>query len=513
VSTFEALAAAPKRTGLLETETAALERLYDALAGGASRSTNERHFYEAAFALDVPVLTLPGRILQFGWGSAARRFASSTSDATPAIASRIAGDKALTSALLRDAGLPVPPQVPLSDLAGAKAAAAALGWPVVLKVRDLEQGAGVAPGLQGPAELERAFARLSAHGRPMVLEKHVPGRDYRINVLHGRAVGAVERVPGGVTGDGRRSVADLVAATNRDPRRSDRRFSVMKPLVLDEEAGDVLAAAGLDQDAVPAAGRFVSLRRTANVTTGGHTVPVLDRLHPDNARLCEMAARQLGLDIAGIDLIAPDIARSWRETGAAICEVNAKPQIGLTYPEIFKTVLRSTVSGDGRLPVGLVLTPPGRVSVPGAVARRLARRGLCTGLSTAGGQAIDGWALHGGRSDPLAGTRALLLQPTLQAAVVAAEAEEIGRLGLPVDRLAALACLEQPQDPARLAAILRRVAPHLRGACLVPAGTRTERAALAALGAGRVQAVPQSRLEIAFAEALCPTAPLAVTAA
>ena len=123
---------------------------------------------------------------------------------------------------------------------------------------------------------------------------------------------------GRVVGDGISSVRRLVDELNADPRRANRRTSEMKKLEFDEEAIEHLAEQGINGDTVPAKGQIVRLRGAANMARGGIAVPVMDRTHPDNRRLSELAAEALRVDLAGIDLIISDITRSWREVGAGI---------------------------------------------------------------------------------------------------------------------------------------------------------------------------------------------------
>src|SRR5690606_15440095 len=144
------------------------------------------------------------------------------------------------------------------------------------------------------------YAHATGHSSRVLVEEHVPGNDYRITVENGRVIKAITRQPGGVTGDGRQTVAELVADTiSKAPPRRPRDSLVS----LDQEACDLLEARGMTIDSIPEAGAFVALRRRANMSTGGTSLDVIDRLHPDNASLAIRAAQALKLDVAGIDLI------------------------------------------------------------------------------------------------------------------------------------------------------------------------------------------------------------------
>ncbi|KPQ37992.1 MAG: putative D-alanine-D-alanine ligase, partial [Porphyrobacter sp. HL-46] len=294
-----------------------LMRLHGVLAKSNFRSSNMPRFVRAAHGLRLPFRELPGQFLLLGEGVHGRWLDSTFTDATPFIATQLARGKLLGAAHLRLAGLPVPPHRRAATVAEAQAAARALGYPVVVKPADLDGGTGVAAGLQDAEDVARAYEAARRHSASIIVEKHIEGRDYRLTVFQGEVVWAVERVPAGVTGDGKACIAELVAAANADPRRGSGDHAPLKRLMLDDEANALLAQSGISADTVPPAGCFIRLRRAANVASGGMPVAVFERVHPDNAQLAVRAAAALRLDLAGVDLIIPDIARSWREGGAA----------------------------------------------------------------------------------------------------------------------------------------------------------------------------------------------------
>jgi cyanophycin synthetase len=185
-----------------------------ALTRWAPGGNNNRYILQAAALRGIPVLALPGGVFQLGWGRRSRLFKSTLTDETSAVATAWARDKAATHALLHMAGLPVPAQQPVTSLDVALKAAERIGYPVVLKPVDLDQGLGVEADLRDEADLRTAYQRAVRHGRPLVLEKHVPGEDYRVYVVHGELLGVAHRQPAQVSGDGVSSVAALVQAEN-----------------------------------------------------------------------------------------------------------------------------------------------------------------------------------------------------------------------------------------------------------------------------------------------------------
>jgi cyanophycin synthetase len=414
---------------LLEEGLAQIGRLAPAAA-------NTPRFLRAAFEAGIPVTALGLDVFQYGQGSQAVWLDSSFTSQTSTIAAKLARSKPAAAARLRQAGLPVPAHHPVANLAEAVKAAQGLGYPVVVKPADLDGGNGVAAGLQTEAELRVAYETARALSPRVLVEKHVVGRDYRLTVLDGELLWAIERVPAGVTGDGVRSVAELVEQENADPRRGEGAHAALKRLALDDDARQLLLRHGLTEHGVPAVGQFVALRRIANVATGGRPLAVNDTVHPDNAALAVRAAQALRLDLAGVDVLMPDIAQSWRVTGAAICEVNAQPQLGATTgPHLYGAILRRRLPGDGRVPVVVVLGQADGAWLTRMLADGLSAAGYAVGCADQRGVVADGVWLHHGPQGSWAAGQLLLTHPAVDALVLAVLDDEPLRLGLPLDRI------------------------------------------------------------------------------
>jgi len=352
-----------------------VERYSSVRTGGS----NTPHFLRAAFDSKMPWFRLTAEVFQIGMGSRARWLESTLTDVTPAISMRMARSKIAAADVLRQAGMPVPRHELVRSAEQAVAAATRIGYPVVVKPADRDGGIAVAAGLRDEAGVVRGYEAARAASPNVMVEKHVDGRDYRLVVHDGRMIWALERIPGGVTGDGVSTVAQLVERLNQEPARAKRADAPLKPLVFDREAAELLADCGMTLQSVPAAGDRIRLRRAANVATGGTPVAVFEGVHPDNARLAERAAAALRLDLAGIDLLIPDISRSWKETGAAICEVNAQPTIGnTTSKHLYAQILKRLVKADGRIPIAMVVGADAGSPVPVLVGRILTAAGLRT---------------------------------------------------------------------------------------------------------------------------------------
>ena len=230
----------------------------------------------------------------------------------------------------------------------------ALGYPVVVKPANLDGGIGVMAGLRDEKAVARAFAMAAKHSKSILVEQYVAGEDYRVRICKGAVIGAVIRKAAAVVGDGVKTVQALLDATNAERARRTQPLVLAhehgtKPIVIDEEVQSWLTAQGLTLDSVVPQGHKVRLRGAANVNLGGTTWDVTERAHPDNLELALRAAAALRLDVAGVDLLLPDIGQSWKVTGGAICEVNGQPQF--SSGDAHRKVLERLVPHRGRIPV------------------------------------------------------------------------------------------------------------------------------------------------------------------
>ena len=409
-------------------------------------------FFAAARARGMPAVPRLDH-LQIGQGCHAQWLDSSFTGHTSALATRIARSKHLTHRLLANAGLPVPAQVVASSLDMAEAAALKLGWPVVIKPSNQDQGLGVVPGIRDLAALQLAFAaadRLSPG--QVIVERHIAGADHRVLVVGGRVRAVALRMAGGVTGDGVRSVAALLAQLNADPRRGSDKRSLLIRIELDAQALSCLAEQGLTPDGVPAAGRVVALRRIANISTGGTAHDVTAAIHPDNRALAERAARLVGLDIAGVDLLCPDIGRSWREVGAGICEVNAQPGLRphwLAAPahdingEIIDWLFQSRPS---RIPTAAITGTNGKSTVARMLHHIWRSTGTLAGVCTTQGVWVGDELVSTDNLSGHPGAQMLLNDPAVQAAVFEMPRKGLLVFGHPCERYDVAALLNIQDD-------------------------------------------------------------------
>jgi cyanophycin synthetase len=291
----------------------------------------------AARRRGIPVRRVPGdQVVQLGLGRNLRRLDSTMTDFTSVISTDITSDKDRTKRLLDRVGLAVPRGGVAETLDDALDIADRLGFPVLVKPLDANDGRGISGPLHGMDEVRAAWPAAVAEHPTVIVERFVAGRDHRVTVVNGRVVAVSERVPAHVVGDGTHTIRELAEEINRDPKRDLLHPAhTLVPLPLDDASEEFLARGGRTFDTVPAAGETVYLRVTANISTGGTSIDRTDEIHPRNATLCEFAVAAVGLDIAGVDVLTEDISVPFDENGAAIIEVNASPGIRMhTDPDV-----------------------------------------------------------------------------------------------------------------------------------------------------------------------------------
>lgn len=398
----------------------------------------------AAKARNIPSRRLnSGSLVQLGLGCRQRRILTAETDRTSAIAESIAQDKDLTRTLLRSVGVPVPDGRPVRDADDAWLAAQEIGAPVVVKPRYGNQGRGVATNLSTREQVVAGFANALEQGDEVVVERYAPGADYRVLVVGGRVVAASRREPAQVIGDGRSTIARLVEEVNKDPRRADHHATALSRIVLDPIALSVLREQGYDPESVPADGVRVLIRRNANLSTGGTAADVTDEVHPDVAARSVDAARVIGLDIAGIDIVALDIRRPMEEQGGVVVEVNAGPGLRMHLEpssgqprQVGEAIIDMMFpEGDnGRIPVVSVTGVNGKTTTTRLIAHILRGTGKTVGMTNSDGIYIGNRRIEAGDCSGPQSARAVLLNPKVEVAVLEAARGGILREGLGFDR-------------------------------------------------------------------------------
>lgn len=400
---------------------------------------------QAAHRRGVPYHRLTqGSLVQFGWGRKQRRIQAAETDRTSAIAEAIAQDKELTKRMLASAGISVPEGQIVTDADQAWQVAQAVGLPVVVKPRDGNQGKGVAVNLQSREAVLEAFEVASAICDDVIVERYFPGHDFRLLVVGNQLVAAARRDPPQVIGDGVHTVAQLVDVVNADPARGEGHGTSLTRIRIDDEiARSTLARQGYTADSIPENGVLVALRSNANLSTGGSATDVTDQVHPELAEVAVAAARMVGLDICGIDLVAQNVFEPLTKDNGCIVEVNAAPGLRMHLaPSFGKPRLVGEAIVDhmyapgenGRIPIVAVAGTNGKTTTTRLVAHLLGVNGQCVGMTNSDGVYVGSQCIDTGDCSGPRSARHVLLHPYVDAAVFETARGGILREGLAFDR-------------------------------------------------------------------------------
>lgn len=394
----------------------------------------------SAQARDIPWYRLnDASLIQVGQGKYQKRIEAALTSMTSHIAVEIASDKNICNQLLSDLGLPVPKQRVVYDTDEAVSAADRIGYPVVVKPLDGNHGRGVTVNITDEDGVKAAFEVADREGSAVVVESMITGEDHRLLVVDGELVAAARRVPGHVVGDGRQSIAALVEIVNQDPRRGVGHENVLTRLEIDEQAARLLDERGYTAESVPAAGETVYLRKTANISTGGTAIDVTDVIHPENKLMAERAIKAVGLDIGAVDFLTSDITSSYRDTGGAICEINAGPGLrmhiapsegkprdvgGKIMNMLFPAGSRS------RVPIAALTGTNGKTTCARMLAHVLKMAGHVVGQTSTDAVYIDGnVTVKGDMTGPVS-AKMVLRDPSIDIAVLETARGGIVRSGL-----------------------------------------------------------------------------------
>ncbi|MFM9437175.1 cyanophycin synthetase [Janthinobacterium sp. CG_23.3] len=399
---------------------------------------------QAAVARNIPFRRLTdGSLVMFGWGSRQRKIQAAEMDGTGAIAEAIAQDKELTKRLLHAAGVPVPLGRVVADADDAWAAACEIGLPVVIKPKDGNQGKGVTVNVTTREQLTAGYHAACEFRDDILVERYLPGNDFRLLVVGNKLVAAARRDPPQVVGDGLHSVRELVEQVNLDPRRGSGHATSLTKIRFDDIALASLAKQGYLADSVPPAGQRVILRNNANLSTGGAATDVTDDVHPEVAARAIAAAHMVGLDICGVDVVCDSVLQPIEEQNGGIVEVNAAPGLRMHLSPSFgkgRPVGEAIVAAmfadgeDGRIPVVAVTGTNGKTTTVRLIAHLLTAAGLRTGMTNTDGVYIEGRCIDSGDCSGPRSARNVLLHPDVDAAVFETARGGVLREGLAFDR-------------------------------------------------------------------------------
>ncbi len=400
---------------------------------------------DEAVSRDIPFIRLNDQsLVQLGYGVHQKRIQATTTANTNMIAVDIAANKHATKKLLGDMGVPVPKGFRIRDIDELEKTVASVGFPVVIKPLDGNHGRGATVGIISLDDARTAFekAQDASRTRWVIVEKQIEGADFRALVVNNQLIAVAERLPAHVKGNGESTIRQLIDETNADPRRGYGHEKVLTLIEVDNQTLRLVKARDYTLETVLEAGEILVLKTTANISTGGTAIDRTDEVHPENVFLFERIARIIGLDVAGVDVIAPNVSEPLSESGGGIIEVNAAPgfRMHLAPSEgIGRNVAEHVIDmlfprrSPSRIPIIAITGTNGKTTTTRLIAHILKGSGLTVGFTTTDGTYIQNQQIVQGDNTGPVSAQLVLKDPTVQVAVLETARGGIIRSGLGFD--------------------------------------------------------------------------------
>lgn len=398
---------------------------------------------EEAESRGIPYIRLNDQsLVQLGYGVHQKRIQATTTANTNMIAVDIAGNKHATKTLLGDMGVPVPKGYRIRHEEDLEETLERVGFPVVIKPLDGNHGKGATVGVKSMEEARVAWEKAKEYSRWVIVEKQLVGADFRALVVNNRLIAVAKRVPAHVVGDGKQTIQELIDETNSDPRRGYGHENVLTEIDIDSQTMRCIKNAGYELESVLPKGEVLYLKTTANISTGGTAIDVTDEVHPENVFLFERIARIIGLDVAGVDIIAENVSEPLHASGGGIIEVNAAPgfRMHLAPSEgIGRNVAEHVIDmlfppgAESRIPIFSITGTNGKTTTTRLIAHILKGTGRTVGFTTTDGTYIQNQQIVRGDNTGPVSAQLVLKDPTVDVAVLETARGGIIRSGLGFD--------------------------------------------------------------------------------
>ena len=366
-------------------------------------------------------------LVQLGYGIHQKRIRATIASTTSNIAVDIACDKEETKNLLGASEIPVPKGVIIRNEEELKEAISSVGYPMVLKPVDGNHGKGATTDITSWEHAVKALAAAQVYGRSVICERFITGFDFRVLVIDNKFICAALRTPASVKGDGEHTIKWLVDETNKDPRRGYGHEKVLTAIKLDDFSNQMLQDKGYTLETIPPKDELILLKPTANLSTGGTSTDITDEVHPANIFMCERIAQIIGLDICGIDIMAPDLRLPINENGGAVLEVNAAPgfrmhidpAVGLARNVAEPVIDMLFPKGSaGRIPIIAITGTNGKTTTTRLTAHIAKSAGYKVGYTTSDGVYIQNQMMMKGDCTGPLSSLFVLRDPTVDFAVL-----------------------------------------------------------------------------------------------
>ena len=399
---------------------------------------------EEAVKRGIPYIRLNKQsLVQLGYGVHQKRIRATIASTTSTIAVDIAGDKEETKNLLGAAQIPVPRGTTVRDEEDLKYAIDKFGYPFVIKPIDGNHGKGNTTNITTWEQATKALEAAQKYGRTVIVEKFITGFDFRVLVVNYKFICAALRTPASVIGDGEHNIQWLIDKTNKDPRRGYGHEKVLTQITIDQFTQKMLDEKGYTLETVPEKDELVLLKPTANLSTGGTSTDVTDEVHPVNIFMAERIARIIGLDICGIDIMAPDLKKPITENGGAVLEVNAAPGFRMHVEPAFglpRNAAEPVIDmlfpkgSTGRIPIIAITGTNGKTTTTRLTAHLCKTAGKKVGYTTSDGVYIQNQLMMKGDCTGPVSATFVLSDPTVDFAVLECARGGLLKSGLAFDK-------------------------------------------------------------------------------
>lgn len=399
--------------------------------------------YNEALKRGIPVIRIgKNSILQLGYGKYQRRIEAAISDATSTVSVDIACDKLMTKNLLKSACIPVAEGDVANNIEDVIKICKDIGYPVVIKPVDGNQGRGVTVKIANDEDAAKAYDIASKINKKVIVEKYIEDKDYRVLVVNGKVCAVSLRIPPFVVGDGVHSIKELIDIENLNPQRGYGHEKPLTKIVVDDVVINNLKSMGLNLDYIPIKDETVYLRQNANLSTGGTSKDCTDIIHPDNINYAIRAAEAIGLDIAGVDICTNDISKSISLNKGAVIEVNASPGLRMhinpthgkgrnvaadiidyLFPNLEKT----------SIPVISVTGTNGKTTTTRMIGHIFSMKGMYVGMTTTGGIYLNNKCVLKGDTTGPESAYTVLMDKRVEVAVLETARGGIVKRGLGYD--------------------------------------------------------------------------------
>jgi cyanophycin synthetase len=395
---------------------------------------------DEAVSRDIPFLRL-GRnsLIQLGAGVNQMRFQATITCKTSNIAVDIACNKEQTKKMLNEASIPVAKGDICYDTEDLEETIADIGYPIVIKPLDGNHGKGASINVTNWEDAVKGLKHAKEYSRRVIVEKFITGFDFRVLVINNEVIAAAQRVPAHVVGNGKNTIQELIDITNEDPRRGYGHENVLTEITIDKSTERLIDNAGYTLSSILSDNETLYLKSTANLSTGGTSVDVTDLMHPENVFIAERISRVIGLDICGIDIMAPNLTQSLKENGGVILEVNAAPgfRMHLAPSEGLPRNVAAPVidmlyppGKPSRIPIISVTGTNGKTTTTRLIAHIVKNNNYKVGFTTSDGIYIQNHMMEKGDTTGPISAEYILKDPNVEFAVLETARGGILRSGL-----------------------------------------------------------------------------------